>query len=259
MIMLLGGTADSVAMAQALVGSGHRVLYLCVTELLADKLRHESIELLTGQTNHEELTALIRQRRLSAVVDATHPYAKIISENARQACTDTACPYIRLTRSVSRLPKDAVCFNTQEEAAFYLAQMSSNENGDKKTGRILLTTGSKQLELWQNVDKERLVIRVLPTSGVLEKCERLGYKPSQILAVQGPFSMEQDFLTLTEKKISYLVTKDAGETGGTPAKFRAAEKAGVIPIVILRPKYEDDHTAGSVDEVLTFINKQNEG
>src|SRR5665647_653412 len=119
--------------------------------------------------------------------------------------------YIRLERPSYMVNKGAniLSYDTYEGARDYL--IGAMGKGDQN---ILLTTGSRQLEAFEGLPKERTYIRVLPTVGVLKKCENLGYKPRHILALQGPFSVEMNVATMSEYNIGFVVTKDSGDVGG---------------------------------------------
>ena len=67
-------------------------------------------------------------------------------------------------------------------------------------------------------------------------CRELGYGGRHIIAMQGPFSEEMNYVQLKEFHCSYMVTKDGGDTGGFKEKIQAAKRAGVICVVIDRPE-----------------------
>ena len=51
-----------------------------------------------GRMEEGEMEAFFREEEIGTVVDATHPYAVVVSENIREACTHTGTEYIRLLR-----------------------------------------------------------------------------------------------------------------------------------------------------------------
>ena len=63
-----------------------------------------------------------------------------------------------------------------------------------------------------------------------------GLQRRHIIAMQGPFSAEMNYIQLKEFQCSYMVTKDGGDTGGFKEKMQAAKKAGATAVVIDRPK-----------------------
>jgi precorrin-6A/cobalt-precorrin-6A reductase len=121
----------------------------------------------------------------------------------------------------------------------------------KSHHNILLTTGSRQLEAFEGLPKDRTYIRVLPTAGVLKKCENLGYKPRQILALQGPFSVEMNVAIMKEFNIGFMVTKDSGDVGGVKEKIEAARIVGAKVLFIRRPAVAYPRQVSTVDEAVT--------
>ncbi|MCR5836835.1 MAG: precorrin-6y C5,15-methyltransferase (decarboxylating) subunit CbiE [Lachnospiraceae bacterium] len=112
------------------------------------------------------------------------------------------------------------------------------ERLEKTHGNIMLTTGSKELADFCVNDsvKERLVVRVLPGSESISICEKCGIKGKQIIAMQGPFSIETNFALINQYNIRIMVTKASGAAGGFEEKIDAARLAGIRVYVIGRPQ-----------------------
>lgn len=179
-----------------------------------------------------EMKALFEREKFELVVDATHPYAAEVTENLVQACRETKTEYLRLLREKSAVTEDAVFVPDVAGAVEYL---------NKTEGNILLTTGSKELAAFTELNgyAERIYARVLPLATSLQLCQAAGLLPSHILAMQGPFSEEMNMAMLHAVNARYMVTKDTGRTGGFEEKIAAAGKAGTIPIVIGRPPQQE--------------------
>ena len=88
---------------------------------------------------------------------------------------------------------------------------------------------------------------------MIEKCERLGYKPQNIIAMQGPFSYAMNVETIRQFGIRFLVTKDSGDVGGVSEKLRAAADMGVRVIFIERPGIEYPVVFNTAEEILGWI------
>ena len=81
-------------------------------------------------------------------------------------------------------------------------------------------------------------VRVIPTIESIEKCKRLGFEESHIIALQGPFSVELNVALIKQYGIRHLITKESGTAGGFGEKIEAAEKCGISTYVIARPEEE---------------------
>lgn len=246
MILVLGGTYDSRKLTEALLGQGCAVLYSSVTVYNTGSLPENArLEIHTGALETDGLAGLMAEKRIELCVDATHPYAKEVSLNAIAASKKAGAAYVRLERP--RMMDDGqqtLGFSDYESAVRYLLEQEGN---------VLLTTGSRQLEFYDPLPKERVIVRVLPTSKVLEKCERLGYKPQNIIAMQGPFSYAMNVETIRQFDIRFLVTKDSGDVGGVSEKLRAAADMGVRVIFIERPRIEYPVVFNTAEEILGWM------
>lgn len=179
-----------------------------------------------------EMEELFGKERFDIVVDATHPYASVVTENIAAACKATGTEYLRLQRSGVVAPEDAVFAADIEEAVSYLNSVEGN---------LLLTTGSKELHKFTSIKDfaDRVYARVLPMEESLRLCESAGLKPAHILAMQGPFSKEMNVAMLKSVDAKFLVTKDSGSKGGFEEKQAAAREAGAKLVVIGRPPQRD--------------------
>lgn len=197
-----------------------------------------------GRLDAEEMTALLVAARQTSgqllVIDATHPYAAVVSENILSACAATGVRCLRVERENTGAeepelaPEGAALHwvDSIEEAAAWLAVQSTHRPN------ILITTGSKELAPYTQIPDfaERCYVRALPTVEALEKCQALGFRREHLILMQGPFSEEMNVAQLRYADAGYLVTKASGETGGFPEKCEAALALGAEVVCIGRPK-----------------------
>ena len=183
---------------------------------------------LSGRLNALEMEQLFSQEGIYRVFDATHPFAVEVSANIREACKQRCIPYVRLLRKDAEYPGALLCHSTAEAAEIL----------SREPGRILLTTGSKELSAFSILPDfaERFFVRVLPSEESLRLCRQAGLPGSHILAMQGPFSEEWNRLLIREWKIDLLVTNASGTRGGFEEKISAAQKEGIRVLVIVRPE-----------------------
>ena len=208
------------------------------------------IKVLRGRMDRYQMEEFIRNQGIHLVIDATHPHARLVSEEIQEACGRTGVRLERCLRAEGEQKKarDWVEVDSIQEAVSFLSSVS---------GVIFATTGSKELEaLCQIPDyQKRVYARVLPTSNVLKKCEKLGITGSHLIAMQGPFSTEMNTLFLRQTKAEWLLTKDSGRAGGFQEKVEAARENGTRVVVIRRP--EEDGI--SLEEAMEVLKKADEG
>ncbi len=234
-ILIFSGTADGRRLSKELADKGAAVTVCVATEYGREEQgAHGGVRVLTGRRDADEIAALLPG--ISLCIDATHPYAALVSQNIRSACERTGVPYRRLLRDACEAEGSVVVSNAAEAAAY----LSNTE------GKILLAIGSKELAAFRGLDAERLCPRILPSHASLAACEALGIPHRNIVAMQGPFSLALNAALIRQLGARFLVTKDGGAVGGFPEKAAAARETGAVLIVLRRP--EED--GGSYDEIL---------
>ena len=193
-----------------------------------------------GRLDADAMAAVLDADTL--LVDATHPYAALVSDHLRAACEQTGAQYERLLRP-AQAAEGVVTVPDTAAAVHWL---------NAHPGRALLTTGSKELAAFTAVEgwQERLVARVLPSASVLEQCAALGFAGAQIIAMQGPFSHEMNAALLRQTRADILVTKDTGAAGGFAQKLSAAREVGATVLVIARPRQEEGKTLAEMQDFL---------
>lgn len=185
----------------------------------------------TGRMDEEKIAEYIRDKEITLVIDATHPFAREVTANIRQACEKTGTEYIRCLREPGEKEeeKGIVRVDSVKAAAKFLQDTQ---------GKILIATGSKELSEYTVIDgyETRCCARVLSTRESVEIAAKLGFSGSRLIAMQGPFSFEMNLATLRQTGAKWFVTKESGKAGGFHEKAMAAEQAGAVLVVIGRPE-----------------------
>ena len=242
-ICLFAGTTEG----RQLAGILHHCtdLTVCVAteygEILLDGI--DGINVHTGRMDADEMLCFFKEKRFDRILDATHPYAEIVTENIRQAAERTNTPVMRILRETEWEFAEAVYVPTVEAARDYLAD---------KDGNIFLTTGSKELAAYIGLDMSRVWARVLPTVSSLEACASAGIASAHIIAAQGPFPTEINIAQMNMIGAKYMVTKSSGKNGGFEEKIRAAKAVGAIPVIIGQPPQVEGFT---LDEAITELGR----
>jgi len=227
-ICVFAGTTEGREVVSFLQGQAE--VYACVATEYGQTLlpRGEQVTVSAVRLSQEEMEALFRACRFDLVIDATHPYADVVTRNICAACAATGTQYHRLLRADCAAGENAVYVPDIDGAVAYLAETQ---------GTILLTTGSKELHRFAPLPDfaQRTYARVLPMEQSLQLCREAGLQPSHILAMQGPFSVEMNTAILKSTGAAYMVTKSSGTAGGFEEKISAAAAAGVTSVIIGRP------------------------
>lgn len=253
-ILIFAGTTEGRMLSECLASAGIANTVCVATEYGEMVLKkHPLVTVHCGRMNQDEIKEWITKGNFAAVVDATHPYADVITENIINARKETGLPYFRLLRDTAVAHTEQVngsgkvmYFDTNEDCAKALEEIEGN---------ILLTTGSKELAKYCKAQavKNRLYVRILPGIESLSLCMEQGIKGKQLLAMQGPFTVEMNRAIIRQYGISCLVTKQSGMTGGYVEKLEAARETGIPVCVIGHPKKEEGYSFSDLCKELEGI------
>ena len=245
-ILIFAGTTEGRQLAEYL-GSQGISAHVCVATEYGEQLvkKSDAVTVTAGRLDCEGMQDLIKEG-FSLVIDATHPYAVIVSSNIKEACSKAGVEYMRLLRHEGSRQGDLVEVPSVEDAVRYLQNTEGN---------ILVATGSKEIAKFTALDnyKERVFARVLSTASVAKACSDLGFEGKNLICMQGPFCEELNYGMLKQISAKYMVTKDSGKVGGFEDKIRAAKRAGVQVVLVGRPQGDEGR---SYDEVIKELNSR---
>lgn len=249
--LVFAGTTEGREISEFLALNGVQVTACVATEYGSMVMPcSDSVEVRSGRLEAKEIADMLEG--YSLIIDATHPYAEIVSSNVKAACTQAGREYIRVFRPSIKTDQGV---NAGDLIQVVTVGNSADAAGFLNTveGKVLITTGSKELEAYTTVTDydNRLFIRVLPTLEVMEKCLKLGFNGKNLICMQGPFSYDMNVAMLKQTGARYIVTKDTGAAGGFEEKISAARNLGVTVILISRPPEKAGLTINELKEELS--------
>lgn len=184
------------------------------------------------------LANFILERRIVAVVDATHPFATTIGRHAARACEQTGVPRCRLLRPPwsPRAGDRWYLIETFDQAAALLPTLGR---------RALLTSGHQGLSALAAATGVRLFVRSI---------ERPEQMPEGALWIgaRGPFRLEDELRLMRGHGIEVLVSKQSGGRATYP-KIEAARLLGLPVLMLNRPPPAPGPVVPSVDEALVWL------
>lgn len=263
-VLIFGGTTEGRELAAALSAAGVQHLVSVATDYgkeIEDSFGEKNV--IVGRKNADEMAELMASEGFTVCVDATHPFATLVSAEIKKACEKTGIMYLRLLRDTgakielmtvsnecgfdkeieSNCRKRMMLWNADvvnESIQIVTCDsvMSAAKELEKISGNILLLTGSKDLKtiMAEISDKTRVYTRVLPNIESITKCEEAGLRGKQIIAMQGPFSKDMNVALINEICASVILTKESGATGGLDEKLLAASECGIKVVMIESPE-----------------------
>ncbi|WP_446469082.1 cobalt-precorrin-6A reductase [Xenorhabdus stockiae] len=233
MTLIFGGTSDARQICQMMDTVGINYCLSVTTSAGVQQATGIRGEIITGRMEAEEMVDYLKTREMERVIDASHPYAELLSQNIASACQKLGIPLIRYIR-----PSD---IDAVENPLIHKVTTIKQacETAVRLGTRILLTTGSKQLADYMTYLKEKTVLaRVLPTAEVLKMCEFCGLSVDQIFALKGPFSADFNRAFYQFCRADVVITKESGEQGGFREKVEPCLSLGLPCIVLCRPEQQ---------------------
>lgn len=230
-VIVIAGTTESREVIVEQLKQGKKILACVATELGAQMLQEYDIDVHTGRLDMEGFEKFFQENPCQKIIDASHPFAKLVTETVHGAAAKMGIPYERYERRELNYDYDQIHVVADAKEAVNLLNTIE--------GNILLTTGVNTAAIYaKGVEnaKERLYIRVLDNASSYEGCEKAGYLASHVFGEMPPFTVEDNLRLIRKTNAKALVTKDSGKIGGVDVKVEACKEAGIEMVLIRRPQ-----------------------
>ncbi len=219
-ILILGGTSEGAAAARRLAASGVAVVTSFAGRTAAPPALPGQVRV-GGFGGLAGLAGYLVAEGITRVIDATHPFAMAISQQARLACAELGLPLQRLERPLwTKHPGDRWHWADDPAMAARLAPGLGR--------RILLTVGIGSLAAFAKSGGPLYVVRLIAAP------RRLPLRDYRIVLGRGPFPLVDELALMRAFRIDLLVTKASGGAA-TEAKIVAARQLGIPVLLIRRP------------------------
>ncbi len=234
-IWLIGGTQESRQLAEGLVEAGCAAIITVTTDSArALYPSHPLLAVHVGALTPDALSSFLERHAVSAILDASHPFAAQVSEMAIAAAQSHHLPYLRFERPSVNHSQAAQASGTRHLS---VQSVEALVESDLLLGqRVLLTLGYRFLPLfepWQT--KATLFARILPSQTALDAALKAGFTGDRLIALRPPISADLERALWQQWQLSMVVTKASGATGGEDTKRQVAEALRVRLITIARP------------------------
>lgn len=233
-ILLLGGVTEALAIARTL-GPGHIYSLAGVGRVPTDLNCQVRVG---GYGGAQKLAQFIHDQGVDLVLDATHPYAAQISENAAHAASVSGVPCWALRRPAWQ-PRDGDDWRDVTDWAQLIQAL-------KPFRRPLFTLGREPLKHLHEIPPEQFwTLRALDVYPGNERCE--------VIAARGPFLLDDERALFERRQIDVLISKNSGSTATEP-KLDVARERGIPVLVLQRPVLAAvDREFWTVDELLLAL------
>ena len=232
-VLVIAGTTESRQVIEKLLGENpkERILASVATELGKEMLLEYGIDIHVGRLDYDGFLTLFKENPCGKIMDASHPFARIVSETVKKAAQTAGISYERYERRNLQYSYEGIVHVKDVQEAISLL--------NELEGNIFLTTGVNTAAAYMAGVKdgaERLYIRVLDNISSLEGCAKAGYQKDHVFGKMPPFTVEDNVKLIKETNAEVLVSKDSGKTGGVDIKVEACRQTGIKMILIDRPR-----------------------
>lgn len=246
MIWIIGGTKDSRVFLEKFASADKNIVVSTATEYGGKLLEGLPVKVVSKRLPLELMREFVEKNSIKTIVDISHPYAFEVSKNAMKVAKEFSIAYYRFEREEIHIIPDRFSeFQNINDLLEYC---------DKLDGNILVTLGSNNIEHFSKLKNlEKFYFRILPKWDMVKKCEDNGILPKNIIAMQGPFSLNMNKAMIEQLNIKYLVTKKGGDTGGEREKIDACNEKEIEVILLEKPKIQYPNCYRNIDDLIKNI------
>ncbi|MCG3267587.1 cobalt-precorrin-6A reductase [Yoonia sp. I 8.24] len=238
-VLILGGTGDARRIAQALQGTD-AVISLAGATRTPDPLPLSTR--IGGFGGDDGFRDYLRSENITAVLDATHPFADRITQRTARICAQLKLPYLQMLRpgwaaEFGDIWTEIAC---EEDAAQHIPLGAV----------VFLGTGRQTLDRFANLTGREVICRQIdPPNGPFP------FAGGRFLVGRPPFSTEDEMQLFSALGVTHLVVKNAGGAASR-TKLTAAKHLSIPVLMITRPKRGDWPIVESVDAALDWVRDQ---
>lgn len=234
-LLLLAGTGDARRIANGLSGID------AVASLAGATREPEALGLPTrvggfgGETGFRHYVA---EAGITAVLDATHPYAARITERTAALCAEMGLPYLQFLRPgwTAERGDDWTEIAREEQAAARIPAGAT----------VFLGTGRQTLSRFANLAGRRVICRQIDPPEA-----PFPFPGGEFLIGRPPFSVEDEVKLFRRLGVDFLIVKNAGGVASR-TKLTAARFLQITVLMIARPPLGDWPRVGSVEDAIDW-------
>jgi precorrin-6A/cobalt-precorrin-6A reductase len=239
-VLILGGTAEARQLAQRLTSHAGLEVTLSLAGRTAAPARQPVPVRRGGFGGAAGLADYLIGERIDALIDATHPYASVISANAVAAAHEAKVPCVALRRA----PWVAVAGDRWIEVSDAAAAVRALGPAPR---RVFVALGRQELAPFAQAPQHSYLIRSVDPVDPPLRLPHVTY-----LTARGPFSEAEDRALMIAHQIEIVVAKNSGGDA-TYGKIGAARELGIEVVMLRRPHAPESPAVDTIDEALAWL------
>jgi precorrin-6A/cobalt-precorrin-6A reductase len=238
-VLILGGTAEARELARDLAERRVPAMSSLAGRVSRPALPAGEVRV-GGFGGVAGLVDFLQRHPVTAVVDATHPFAAQMSRHAAAAAAATGVPLLRLARPGWADHPTASSWE-------WVPDLPAAAVAGATAARPFLTTGRQSLPHFAGWADRDVLVRLV------ERPATPLFPRWTVVLSRGPYDPDSERRLLGEEGVDVLVTKDSGGNH-TVAKLEVATALGLRVVVVARPPAEVGvRSVSTVAEVLAWL------
>lgn len=236
-LLILGGTGEARQIADHLQGYDAVISLAGATRAPAAQSLPTRIG---GFGGADGFRTYLQEAGITAVLDATHPFAHRITTRTASICQSLGLPYVQFLRPpwTPETGDNWIEISSETEAAAHIPEGSV----------VFLGTGRQTLDRFANLTGREVICRQIDPPD-----KPFPFAGGRFLVGRPPFSVTDEVALFTALGVQYLVVKNAGgAASGT--KLTAARQLGIPVLMIARPPQGDWPVVATVEAARAWVN-----
>jgi precorrin-6A/cobalt-precorrin-6A reductase len=239
-ILILGGTAEARQLAGRLAGRAGLDITLSLAGRTASPAAQPVPVRVGGFGGADGLAKYLVVERIDALIDATHPYANVISANAVEAARRSGVRLIALRRP----PWIKVAGDRWTEVGDVREAVRAIGQTPR---RVFVALGRNELAPFRDAPQHYYLIRSVDPIDPPLPLPHVGY-----VTGRGPFSEADDRALMAEHRIDVVVAKNSGGPA-TYGKIAAARVLGIDVVMLRRPAAPDAAAVETIEDAIAWL------
>ncbi len=242
-VLILGGTAEARQLAGLLANRTDIKATLSLAGRTAAPAAQPVPVRIGGFGGADGLASYLTAERIDALIDATHPYAVVISRHAAEAAAKARVPLVALRRPAWRAAAGDRWIDVDDMAGAVAALGAEPK-------RVFLAIGRKEVAAFASAPQHQYLIRSVDP---IEP--PLNVPDATYILSRGPFAEDDEKVLLAQHRIEMIVAKNSGGSA-THGKIAAARVLGLTVIMLRRPALPDVATVDDPQKAMAWLDHQ---
>jgi precorrin-6A/cobalt-precorrin-6A reductase len=239
-VLILGGTTEARLLGERLAKRADLDVTLSLAGRTSAPVPHAVPVRIGGFGGAAGLADYLVTERIDVLIDATHPYAAIMSENATAAARQSAMPFMALRRP----PWTAIAGDRWTEVGHTAAAMRAIGEASR---RVFVALGRNELAPFVEAPQHHYLVRSVDPVD-----PPLAVPHADYVTARGPFSEAGDRALMTAHRIEMVIAKNSGGSAAY-GKIAAARALGIGVIMLRRPPAADGPAVETVEDAVAWL------